>query len=323
MTNRMSRRGAVRVGAWAALGAGVLVAAGLPRTAEESAPVLEPTVVEAPVVAMGGFGGGWDLPNLDHPRVDYWVGRFDTVPAMREKFEGFLERAGRWAPPILERLEARGMPRDLIFLAMIESGFNPDARSHAKAAGVWQFIPETGKRYGLAIDRAVDERHDPIRATDAALDYLQDLHDRFNSWYLAAAAYNTGENRVGRIMRETFGRERAESEADYYRIWDALPAETRDYVPLMIAAARISKDRARYGFAGVEPLSPIDWEEVVVPPATLLSSIADERGLTVHEIKQINPHFRIHRTPNDRSYAVRVPTGPGAGAAMNATETAD
>lgn len=308
------RRGAVRVLAWSIAGAGVLVATGLHLPVMSPAPVLAPVVVEAPE-REGGFVATWDLPNLDHERVDYWVARFDTVPAMRKKFEEFLERAGRWAPPILERLEARGMPKDLVFLAMIESGFNPAARSRAKAAGVWQFIPETGKRYGLAIDRAVDERHDPIRATDAALDYLQDLHDRFNSWYLAAAAYNTGENRVGRIMMETFGREHAMTEADYYRIWDRLPSETRDYVPLMIAAARISKDRAAYGFDHVEPLDPIDWEEVVVPPATLLSSIADERGLTVSEIKTINPHLRIHRTPNDRDYAIRVPT-VGSNAAL-------
>ena len=309
MSMGFTRGRIARVAVWFVVGSGVIMAAGLPRPATDAdAPLAPPAAVEE-AVAAGGFNPGWDLPNLDHERVDYWVARFDTVPAMREKFEGFLERAGRWAPPILERLEARGMPLDLVFLAMIESGFNPDARSTAKAAGVWQFIPETGKRYGLAIDRAVDERHDPIRATDAALDYLQDLHDRFNSWYLAAAAYNTGENRVGRIMRETFGRERAESEADYYRIWDALPSETRDYVPLMIAAGRISKNRAVYGFDAVEPLPPVDWEEVVVPPATLLSSIADERGLTVHEIKQINPHFRIHRTPNDREYAVRIPAG--------------
>ena len=309
MRYRLSGRNATRVVIAAIAGTGALLAAGLPREAAgpDNAPRLAAAVAQPEL--RGGFEAGWDLPNLDHPRVDYWVSRFDTVPAMRKKFEGFLERAGLWAPPILEKLEERGMPRDLIFLAMIESGFNPAAQSWASAAGVWQFIPETGQRYGLAIDRAVDERHDPIRATDAALDYLEDLHERFNSWYLAAAAYNTGENRVGRIMRETFGRERAESEADYYRIWDALPSETRDYVPLMVAAARISKNQATYGFHTVEPLPEIDWEEIVVPPATPLQSIADERGLTVEQIRAINPHFRIHRTPNDRDYAVRIPSG--------------
>lgn len=265
-----------------------------------------------PAADRAGFDIGWDLPNLEHERVDYWVARFDTVPAMREKFARFLERAGRWAPPIVERLEARGMPLDLVFLAMVESGFNPEATSPARAAGIWQFIAPTGERYGLAIDRAVDERRDPIRATDAALDYLEDLHDRFGSWYLAAASYNTGENRVGRIMREETGSERARGEADYYRIWDRLPRETRDYVPLMIAAARIAKDPGAYGFDPVD-LTPMEWDEVVVPPATPLIKIANSVGITLLELRALNPHFRIHRTPNDRHYAVRVPAGSSAG----------
>ncbi|MFW5952371.1 MAG: lytic transglycosylase domain-containing protein, partial [Gemmatimonadota bacterium] len=173
----------------------------------------DPVAEAARQVAREGVaertGSTWDLPNLDHERVDYWVDRFTMVPEMREKMEGFLHRSGRYVPMLLEKLEERGMPRDLIYLAMIESGFQATAYSPAHASGIWQFIGETGQRYGLAIDRAVDERNDPVKATDAALDYLQELHDRFGSWYLAAASYNTGENRVGRIMREEFGRERA------------------------------------------------------------------------------------------------------------------
>jgi membrane-bound lytic murein transglycosylase D len=267
--------------------------------------------------AVAGLGAAWDLPNVDHPRVDYWVARFESVPDMRRKFEGFLDRGGVWAPMILEKLEERGMPADLVYLAMIESGFNPAAHSHASAAGIWQFIAETGQRYGLAIDRAVDERRDPYKATDAALDYLEDLHGRFGSWYLAAAAYNSGENRVGRAMRAEFGRERARSEQDYYRIWDRLPRETRDYVPLMIAAARITKDPDTYGFAPMNLRAPA-WREVVVEPATELAQLADRFAVSVESIRDLNPQFRIHRTPNDRRYAVRIPTagtvaqGPGS-----------
>ena len=253
--------------------------------------------------------GAWDLPNLRHERVDYWVARFDTVPEMREKFEGFLVRSGRYVPMISAKLAERGMPQDLIFLAMIESGFQPHAYSTASASGMWQFIAETGERYGLAIDRAVDERRDPERATDAALDYLEDLHDRFDSWYLAAAAYNSGENRVGRIMREVYGSERAGSEDAYYGIWDRLPGETRDYVPLMIAAGRIARAPVRYGFDHVVPETPVDYDQVVVRPATELASIAGAAGISVEELKALNPHFRIHRTPNDRDYPVRVPAG--------------
>jgi membrane-bound lytic murein transglycosylase D len=283
-----------------------------PAAAPAPAPAATAPVAWAPAVAppdwRTGPGPEWDLPDFDHPRVDYWVARFDSVPDMREKFQGFLDRGGDWAPMILERLEARSMPLDLLYLAMIESGFEPVATSHARAVGVWQFIAETGRRYGLAIDRAVDERRDPVRATDAALDYLQDLHRRFGSWYLAAAAYNTGEGRVGRIMRQQFGRERARSEADYYAIWDRLPRETRDYVPLMIAAARIAKDPAAWSFEPMR-LEPRTWEHVTVPPATPLDRIARSIGASIVDIRMLNPHFLLDRTPNDRVYTVRLPAG--------------
>jgi membrane-bound lytic murein transglycosylase D len=255
-----------------------------------------------------GLGPEWDLPNLDHSRIDYWIDRFQNVPEMREKFEGFMERGAQWAPHILERLEARGMPLDLLYLAMIESGFNPVAVSHASAVGVWQFMRPTGLQYGLAVDRAVDERRDPIRSTEAALDYLQYLHRRFGSWYLASAAYNTGQGRVGRIMRQQFGRERARNEQEYYRIWPSLPAETRDYVPLMIAAARITKDPAKYGFEPMR-LQPPAWDEFTLPPATPLDMIAATVGATLDELRALNPHFLLDRTPNNRDYPVRVPAG--------------
>jgi membrane-bound lytic murein transglycosylase D len=307
-------RGAAVLGIGAGLlGASVVMQA--PDQAETAAAVaLETAEGSAALTGTGrpttgaGLGPDWDLPNLDHPRIDYWVDRFQNVPDMREKFEGFLERGGEWAPMILERLEARGMPLDLLYLAMIESGFNPAAVSHARAVGIWQFMRPTGAEYGLAVDRAVDERRDPVRSTDAALDYLEKLHGRFGSWYLASAAYNTGQGRLSRIMRQQFGRERARSEQDYYRILNRLPAETRDYVPLMIAAARITKDPAAYGFEPMN-LRPKQWEEITVPPATPLSLIAGQIGASVVEIRELNPHFLLDRTPNNRAYAVRLPVG--------------
>jgi membrane-bound lytic murein transglycosylase D len=248
----------------------------------------------------------WDLPNLDHERVDYWVERFSTDK--RAEFSRFLKRSGRYVPMISAKLEERGMPKDLIYLAMIESGFNAKAYSPAAASGMWQFISETGQRYGLDINNAVDERNDPIKATDAALDYLTYLHNRFGSWYLAAAGYNTGENRVARIMREETGSEKGD-EFSYYDIWDRLPSETRDYVPLMIAAARISKNPAKYGFGDVELEAPLSYEEVVVDPATPLQAIAHAAGITVDAVKDLNPHFKLARTRNDRRQLVRVPEG--------------
>jgi membrane-bound lytic murein transglycosylase D len=190
---------------------------------------------------------GWDLANLNHARVDSWVKNFSTNPKLRSNFAVWLDRKPTYEPMISAKLSERDMPQDLIYLAMIESGFNPKAKSPAAAGGLWQFISETGKRYGLTVNKRVDERNQPVKATDAALSYLSDLHDRFGSWYLAAAAYNTGENRVGRLMRQVTGSEKG-TDADYYRISSLLPKETQNYVPMMIAAARISKDPAKYGF---------------------------------------------------------------------------
>jgi membrane-bound lytic murein transglycosylase D len=186
----------------------------------------------------------WEMANLDHNRVDEWVARFTTVG--KRDLQTTWGRMGKYRDMILAKLEQRNMPEELLYLALIESNFNPKARSPKAASGLWQFISETGRRYGLTVTRRFDERNDPARATDAALDYLADLHERFGSWYLAAAAYNTGEGRVSRILKSVTGSGRG-TDADYYRIAPKLPKETREYVPKMIAAARISKEPAKYG----------------------------------------------------------------------------
>ncbi|MGH7458897.1 MAG: transglycosylase SLT domain-containing protein [Longimicrobiaceae bacterium] len=248
----------------------------------------------------------WDLPNLDHERVDYWVHKFNTD--LRDDFTVWLSRTGKYGPMILQKLEERGMPSDLLYLAMIESGLNPIAYSHAHASGMWQFISETGRRYGLTINGVVDDRRDPVKATDAALDYLTYLHDRFDSWYLAAAGYNSGENRVGRIMRELYGSEKG-PETAYYKIWPRLPSETRDYVPLMIAAARIAKEPAKYGFEQVELLPPLAYEEVPVDGGTPLAVVAEAAGVDASEVAELNHHLKLGRTPTGKRTMVRLPQG--------------
>ena len=224
----------------------------IPRVGSETNSIQ--TALSGPVsftasTASSSSPAGWDLANLDHPRVDSWVKLFSTRPDVKSRFAVWLDRKPTYEAMISAKLEQRNMPQDLIYLAMIESGFNPKAKSPAKAGGLWQFISETGQRYGLTVNRKIDERNVPEKATDAALSYLSDLHSRFGSWYLAAAAYNTGENRVARIMREVTGSEKG-TDHDYYRISSRLPKETQDYVPMMIAAGRISKDPVKYGFAG-------------------------------------------------------------------------
>ena len=247
----LSRRKAESAGLalLAALAAGGLVATGSSSPSSVLAPSTQFMTAAVADEEMKPIDNGvqWDLANLDHGRVDSWVRRFTSD--LKRSFATYLDRMDRYAPMISAKLAQRQMPQDLIYLAMIESGFNPKAKSPAQASGLWQFIGETGRRYGLTVNRKIDERNNPARATDAALAYLADLYDRFGSWYLAAAAYNTGENRVGRIMRQVTGRERG-TDADYYRIANRLPAETRDYVPKLIAAARIAKEPAKYGFEG-------------------------------------------------------------------------
>jgi membrane-bound lytic murein transglycosylase D len=250
-----------------------------------------------------------DLPNLDNARVDHWVNRFSGE--LRPDLEIRLERMGRYEEMISKKLAERDMPQDLVYLAMMESGFSPKAFSSASASGLWQFMPATGKHYGLEINRAVDERNDPELATDAALDYLDRLHDRFGSWYLAAAAYNCGQGRLARIMRQHTGSVKG-TDADFYTIARYLPGETREYVPRIIAAARIGNDAEAFGFAEVERHAAPVYQLVEVAPATPLAEIARAHGTTVAAIRDLKPQLKINRVRNDQRTTVRVPAATRA-----------
>lgn len=251
-------------------------------------------------------GVHWDLPVTRNESVDTWIDFLQG--GNRERTELWMERSGKYTPMIREQLRARGMPEDLIYLAFIESGYSTKARSHAAAVGLWQFMAETGKRYGLEVNGYVDERRDPLKSTTAALDYLQELYDRFGSWYLAAAAYNTGENRVARIMREQTGSERGRDE-DFWKIAHRLPRETRNYVPLMLAAGHIGKEPEKYGFENVQYQAPLEFDVVHVPGGVALSTIARAAGVTEASVDELNPHFLRGITPPGKSWVVRVPKG--------------
>lgn len=249
----------------------------------------------------------WDLPNVAHDRVEFWV---DFLTGRNEEYTRlWLERSTRYEPLIRRELRARGMPQDLFYFAMIESGFSNRAHSRAGAAGMWQFISETGQRYGLEVNAHVDERRDPVASTHAALDYLTDMHGDFGSWYLAAAGYNSGHNRIRRILNERFGG-RGGSEETFWLIADELPQETRDYVPLMIAAARIGKDPERYGFTDLRYAAPLSYEEVIVPGGVSLAAVADLAGVEFEDVDELNAHFVLDETPaNAQEVAVRLPAG--------------
>lgn len=246
-----------------------------------------------------------ELPMEVNARVEKWMRRFTTD--QRRTFEVFLARESIFSEMIQGKLRERGMPEDLLYLAMIESGFSTRATSHVGAGGVWQFMGPTAKEYGLRVDRWVDERRDPVKATDAALDYLQWLHGRYDSWYLAAAAYNAGPGRVDGILRR-HAEGRKGDEAIYWEIIDHLPRETRDYVPKLLAAVTLARETERYGFR-VDPLGAYEYDRVWVPGGTPLSAIAASLDVPVSSMKDLNPHLVRGSTPPGASYALRVPVG--------------
>jgi membrane-bound lytic murein transglycosylase D len=181
---------------------------------------------------------------LQHARIDQWVQRLTT--SLRGDFAQSLQRMDRYEQMIVGKLDARQMPRELVYLALIESNFNPTARSRVSAVGLWQFMSGTARQFGLQVGHKTDERKNPAKSTDAALTYLSQLHDRFGSWYLAAAAYNSGQGTVSKALMKVTGKTTGTDE-DFFRILPALPKETQDYVPKLIATARVGSNPEKYG----------------------------------------------------------------------------
>jgi len=218
------------------------------RTTPATATPITPAAGEtARSASMSATKSQWQMANIDHPLVDTWVHRFTT--SLRSDIAGSLERGSRYVPMISRKLAERGMPQELVYLPLIESNFKSSALSRVSAVGLWQFMAGTARSFGLSVGRHGDERTDPAKATDAALSYLSSLHDRFGSWYLAAAAYNAGPGTVTRAMKHVLGRTTG-TDSDFYKVARRLPAETRNYVPKLVAAARIGKNPALVGLAG-------------------------------------------------------------------------
>ncbi len=230
----------------------------------------------------------------------------------RDRFEIWLARLGRYQGMIRERLRAKRLPEDLLYLCLIESGFSNTAVSRAKAVGMWQFMASTARLYGLTVDPWVDERRDPFRATEAAANYLADLRERLGSVYLAAAAYNAGVGRIERGIDRLPGEPDSVDDRTFFQLSDRryLRRETRDYVPKLIAASLIAKQPARYGFE-VEPQSPLVFDEVTVPDATGLDVVARLADTAVAVLLELNPQYVRGVTPPGRSVVVRVPRGRG------------
>ncbi len=184
--------------------------------------------------------------NVEHDRIAQWMTKLTTT--MRAGVEEALGRKSQYNSMIAAKLEERHMPADLIYLAMIESEFNPKATSPVQAKGLWQFMASTARQFGLIVRGKIDERTNPEKATDAALTYLSDLHTRFGSWLLAAAAYNSGGGTVSKALRQVTGKTTG-TDSDFFKILPQLPRETQDYVPKLIATARVGNDPLKYGLS--------------------------------------------------------------------------
>jgi membrane-bound lytic murein transglycosylase D len=307
-------RVAVAFGTAAAAIGGLAGATARPPGNSNSVPLPKPQIAlneEAaakPVVAEASKD--WDIEPTQNEQVDFFIDFLQWRQHDRTKL--WLERLGKYGPMIRQKLAERGMPQDLVWLATIESGMNPNAYSKADAAGLWQFIEETGERHGLEVTRYVDERRDPVKSTEAALDYLSKLNKRFGgSWYLTAAGYNTGENRVERIVNERAGG-RMGDESVFWQIDKHLPSETRDYVPVMLAMGYIGKDPHKYGFTDLKPQAPLAYDEVQVEGGVPLARVADAIGVKAADIYDLNPHLVKKMTPPNREWSVRIPKDKAA-----------
>ncbi|MGE0175266.1 MAG: transglycosylase SLT domain-containing protein [Oligoflexales bacterium] len=234
--------------------------------------------------------------------VKRWIKVFTEQE--RAMFEEYLRRGEPYKKTITDVLQEQGLPTDLYYLALIESGFKNTATSHANAAGMWQFMKPTGKRYGLQVDRYADERRDPIRATRAAAQYLNDLHNVFQSWYLAMAAYNAGEMRIMTAIMNGNSR-------DFWTLVKnkKLPKETMNYIPKFLAAVIVGHNPEHYGFTNYQNNKVLpEMELVQVPSPISLSTVAKVVGMPANVIIGSNPHLRTQRTPaNVRTYDIWVP----------------
>ncbi len=281
-------------------------ASGLPPTPRAS----------APPAAVGGHDLAWlsqlelpDLPVRWDARLVRFLEFFKNDPRGRQVMQLWTRRSGRYREVVRRTLRRKGLPEDLLWLAMIESGFDPAAHSAAGAMGLWQFMPDTARAYGLSVDRWADQRLNAEAATEAAADFLSDLHRRFGGWELAIAAYNMGYWGVAGSIRKY-------NTNDFWamsRMECALPWETTLYVPKILAAAIVGKNPHVFGLDDVPVEVPVDSEPVLVAPGTSLSVVAQAAGVTTKELEQLNPELRASRTPPPQPAASGAPPSAPVG----------
>lgn len=300
----MNTRSYVR---WSVLGCALVLAAGCSTATQKSALDRASSARSMGALTLAHADGSEvgskkDLPVPEQPAIETWVREFSG--RKHKSFQTQLDRSTQYVKPAMEIFADRGLPKDLIYVALVESGFTPKARSKAKAVGMYQFIPDTGRRFGLEQNQWIDERCNPTKAARAAADYLSALYDQFGSWPLALAAYNCGERAVQSTLDRTGLKTFWELAANGH-----LPSETRDYVPKVLATVKIVRNANRYGFyLGTGRHAP--KKVVSVPGGVKLSWVGKQIGVSEDVLQDCNPELCKPVTPPScAAYNLCVPEG--------------
>lgn len=279
-------------------------------TREDPSPLELPRITDLAKFDISQVKNRYDIPMEMQPLVAEYI-QFFRGPG-RKWFRKWMSRSTRYIPAMEPILESHGLPKDTVYLAMIESGFSVHAYSWARASGPWQFIPATAKLYGLKQDFWVDERRDPIKSTTAAARYLRQLYEDLGDWYLAWAAYNAGGGKVSRVMLRR-------GTSDFWQLSDGkgLAKETKHYVPKLIACALIAKHPKAFGFTDAEfnYLTPLEMDEIPLADPVDLETLARAAEISVEDIKDLNPELKRWCTPPasaKQPYVLRLPKGTGA-----------
>jgi LysM repeat protein len=243
------------------------------------------------------------FPSLLHERVRHFIQYFQTHG--EEFFSASLARSWVYEPMMKGILREKNLPEELFYLALIESGYKPHAQSNAKATGIWQLMPQTARRFGLQVNRWIDERRDPEKSTQAAAEYLKSLYELFQCWDLAAASYNAGEGKILSAMKKTNSQNFWQISRHRY-----LKQETKKYVPKFLAVVTIARNPRQFGFSKIEGSPPMAYEKVLVPPGTRLDRIARAAETKLTVLRSLNPALIKWQTPpNGSPLEIRIPLG--------------
>jgi membrane-bound lytic murein transglycosylase D len=244
-----------------------------------------------------------DLPLMLTDQVAMYINYFSS-PKGRPTLEHGLARAGKYREMISQTFKEQGVPQDLIYLAMAESGFQPLAVSRAGARGMWQFMAGRGSEYGLDRNWWVDERQDPMQSTKAAARHLKDLYQEFGDWYLAMAAYNTGPGNIQHAVERT-------GYADFWELYKrgVLPQETRNYVPIIVAVTIMAKNPGQYGLESVVPEKPVAMDQVSINYPVDLRLVAECLDTSANSLQELNPSLLRMTTPKDQAFTLNLPSG--------------